>query len=120
MAKPTILDNARFLSRPEAVPVYAVTMGVGTILEARSILLLAQGASKAAAVAAAVEGPVTSMVTASALQLHRDVTCYLDRHASAQLRMVEYYEWIDQKGSSAPPSVPRPHYLDARKFQRRP
>jgi glucosamine-6-phosphate deaminase len=111
LARQTIEDNARFFARPEDVPIYAVTMGVGTILEARSILLLAHGEAKAKAIAAAVEGPVTSMITASALQLHRDVNCYLDRAAASQLTMVDYYEWIDQKGSAAPPTLPRPHFL---------
>jgi glucosamine-6-phosphate deaminase len=110
LARPTIDDNARFFDHPEDVPIYAVTMGVGTILEARSILLLAHGDAKAAAVAAAVEGPVTSMITASALQLHRDVVCYLDRAAASRLTMVDYYEWIEEKGPNAPPSVPSPHF----------
>src|SRR5712691_4502761 len=59
LAKQTIDDNARFFERREDVPIYAITMGVGTILEARQILLLASGKAKAKAVAAAVEGPVT-------------------------------------------------------------
>src|ERR1041385_3844826 len=74
LAKSTIDDNARFFKSRDEVPVYAITMGVGTILEARKILLLANSAKKAEAVAAAVEGPVTSMITASALQLHPDAT----------------------------------------------
>ena len=111
LAKQTIQDNARFFARPEDVPIYAVTMGVGTILEARSILLVASGTSKASAILGAIEGPVTSMNTASSLQLHRDVTCYLDRGAAAELKMIDYYEWIDQKESTAPPTVPRPHLL---------
>src|SRR6266513_541595 len=72
LAKSTIDDNARFFKSRDEVPVYAITMGVGTILEARKILLLANGKKKADAVAAAVEGPVTSMITASALQMHED------------------------------------------------
>src|SRR6185312_14633468 len=59
LAKPTIDDNARFFDKPSDVPIYAITMGVGTILDARQILLLAKGPKKADAVAAAVEGPVT-------------------------------------------------------------
>jgi glucosamine-6-phosphate deaminase len=111
LAKPTIADNARFFDRPENVPIYAVTMGVGTILEARSIMLLAHGEKKAAAIAAAIEGPVTSMVTASALQLHRDVSSYLDRAAASQLTMIDYYQWIEEKQPAAPPTVPHPHIL---------
>jgi glucosamine-6-phosphate deaminase len=111
LAKPTIQDNARFFDRPDDVPIYAVTMGVGTILEARSIMLLAHGEKKAAAIAAAVEGPVTSMVTASALQLHADVSCYLDRSAASQLSMIDYYLWIEEKQPAAPRMVPHPHIL---------
>src|SRR2546425_13263276 len=65
-------DALPIFERREDVPVYAITMGVGTILDARKLLLVASGNTKAKAVAQAVEGPVTSMVTASALQLHRD------------------------------------------------
>jgi glucosamine-6-phosphate deaminase len=111
LARQTIEDNARFFERAEDVPVYAVTMGVGTILEARSLLLLAHGPNKAHAVAAAIEGPITSMVTASALQMHRDVTSYLDRAAASDLKMLDYYEWIEQKETVAPQSIPRPHFL---------
>jgi glucosamine-6-phosphate deaminase len=102
LARQTIEDNARFFEKPEDVPVYAITMGVGTILEARRILLLASGANKADAVAAAIEGPVTSMCTASALQLHRDVIVYVDRPAAGKLTMIEYYEWIQAKRPGAP------------------
>ncbi len=102
LARQTIADNARFFEKAEDVPIYAITMGVGTILEARSILFLANGAHKADAVAAAVEGPVTSLITASALQLHPDVICFLDRPAAAKLKMLDYYEWVQAKHPGAP------------------
>ena len=102
LAKQTIDDNARFFSSPEQVPVYAITMGVGTILEARKIVLLANGKNKAWAVAQAIEGPVTSMITASAMQLHRDCTCIVDREAASDLKMLDYYEWIQAKMVNAP------------------
>jgi glucosamine-6-phosphate deaminase len=102
LAKQTIDDNARFFDTPEQVPIYAITMGVGTILEAHKLLLLANGRAKAAAIAAAVEGPVTSMITASALQLHRDAMAIIDREAASQLKMLEYYEWIQAKMPNAP------------------
>lgn len=105
LAKQTIEDNARFFEKIEDVPIYAITMGVGTIMEARQIILLASGASKQAAVTAAVEGPVTSMITASALQLHRDCTFYLDRAAASGLKMIEYFEWVQSKLPGAPPSA---------------
>jgi glucosamine-6-phosphate deaminase len=102
LAKQTIDDNARFFASAKDVPIYAITMGVGTILEARKIILLANGKKKAAAVTAAIEGPVTSMVTASALQLHPDVKCCLDRAAAAKLKMIDYYLWVQEKHPEAP------------------
>jgi glucosamine-6-phosphate deaminase len=102
LAKSTIDDNARFFDRPEDVPIYAITMGVGTILEARSLLLLANGESKAEAVAQAIEGPVTSMVTASAVQLHPQTTLFLDEAAASRLKMRDYYDWVLTKKPDAP------------------
>ena len=102
LTKQTIEDNARFFDKPEDVPVYAITMGVGTIVEAHKIMLLANGEGKAEAVAAAIEGPVTSMCSASALQLHPDVIFFLDRPAASRLKMRAYYEWIQEKLPGAP------------------
>ena len=87
----TIDDNAKFFARGEESPRCAITMGIGSILEARKILLLATGASKAAAVAKSIEGPVTSAVPASALQLHPEVTFVIDDPAAAQLTQRDYY-----------------------------
>ena len=81
----TIRDNARFFGSEEAVPRLAVTMGVGTILESRQCLLLAAGAHKAKAIRETIEGPITAQVTASALQLHRDVIAILDEEAARLL-----------------------------------
>jgi glucosamine-6-phosphate deaminase len=102
LARQTIEDNARFFATPGEVPIYAITMGVGTIVEAKKIILLANGKKKAAAVAAAIEGPVTSMITASALQLHRDTMYIVDRDAASELKMLDYYEWIQAKMPNAP------------------
>jgi glucosamine-6-phosphate deaminase len=102
LAKQTIEDNARFFDKSEDVPVYAITMGVGTILEARMIMLLANGEGKADAIAGAIEGPVTAMNTASALQLHQQVMFFLDRAAASKLAMLEYYEWIQENMPGAP------------------
>ncbi len=90
LAKPTIDDNARFFDKAEDVPVFAITMGVGTIMEARKIILMANGENKAKAIAGAIEGPVTSMCTASALQQHQDVVYCLDHEAASQLQMIDY------------------------------
>ncbi len=102
LAKQTIDDNSRFFDRPEDVPVYAITMGVGTILEAKQIMLLASGQAKAEAVAGAIEGPVTAMNTASALQLHRDARFFLDTAAASRLTMLDYYRWIQKNMPGAP------------------
>jgi glucosamine-6-phosphate deaminase len=102
LSKQTIDDNARFFERREDVPVYAITMGVGTILDARQLVLVASGEAKAWAVAQAVEGPVTSMVTASALQLHQDATVIVDEEAASELKMRDYYEFIYEKKPQAP------------------
>lgn len=103
LSKQTIDDNARFFDRREDVPVYAITMGVGTILDARKLLLIGSGKAKARAIAQAVEGPVTSLVTASAIQLHRDAVVIVDREAAAELAMRDYYEFI----YAAKPAAPR-------------
>jgi glucosamine-6-phosphate deaminase len=90
----TLGDNARFFHEGETMPQMAATMGIGTILEARQILLEAFGADKADAVYAAVEGPISSFWPASALQLHADVTFCLDAGSSARLSQLEYYERV--------------------------
>jgi glucosamine-6-phosphate deaminase len=91
LAEQTIDDNRRFFPPGEKVPQCAITMGLGTILDARKILLLASGPHKARAVASAIEGPLTASVTASVLQLHPDVTVLLDREAAEQLVNKAYY-----------------------------
>jgi glucosamine-6-phosphate deaminase len=104
LSKQTIDDNARFFERREDVPVYAITMGVGTILDARKLVLVANGKAKARAIAQAVEGPVTSMVTASAIQLHRSATVIVDEEAASELTMRDYYDFIYAAKPSAPKS----------------
>ncbi|HEX3658795.1 MAG TPA: glucosamine-6-phosphate deaminase [Pirellulales bacterium] len=95
----TVRDNARFFGSEEAVPRLAVTMGVGTILESRQCLLLAAGQSKAQAIRDTVEGPVTAQVTASALQLHRDVVAVIDEEAAQLLKRRDYYREMEQAQS---------------------
>jgi glucosamine-6-phosphate deaminase len=90
----TIKQNAPFFGGEDKMPRRALTMGVGTILDARRCLLLATGESKADIIAQAVEGPITSMVTASALQLHAHATVIVDETAAAKLQEREYYRWI--------------------------
>jgi glucosamine-6-phosphate deaminase len=84
-------DNARFFAALDEVPRHVVTQGVGTILDARHLVLLAFGSTKAEAVQAAVEGPVMAMVPASALQLHPHATVVVDEAAASRLRLADYY-----------------------------
>ena len=92
----TIRDNARFFGGEDQVPRLAVTMGVGTILESRRCVLLAFGRHKADAVRATVEGPITAQITASALQLHREVIGIFDEAAASLLMRREYYAEVEQ------------------------
>jgi glucosamine-6-phosphate deaminase len=85
LTEATRRDNARFFGPGEVVPTHSVTQGVGTILEARHLLLVARGAAKAAALAAAVDGPITAALPASVLQWHRSVTVVADRAAAGLL-----------------------------------
>jgi glucosamine-6-phosphate deaminase len=90
----TLKQNGPAFGGEDKVPRRAITMGVGTIIEARRCLLLATGSSKAEVIAQAVEGPITSMVTASTLQLHPRCTVVVDEAAAAKLTEKDYYRWI--------------------------
>ncbi|MFP6582296.1 MAG: glucosamine-6-phosphate deaminase [Candidatus Hydrogenedentota bacterium] len=89
-------QNAPMFDSIDEVPKRAITMGVGTILDTRRCILLATGASKAKIIAKAVEGPITSMISASALQLHPHCTIVVDEEAAAELEQTDYYHWIFQ------------------------
>ncbi|GAA1763746.1 glucosamine-6-phosphate deaminase [Kocuria aegyptia] len=95
-------DNARFFDDPGDVPTHCLTQGLGTILEAREVLLVAQGRHKAAAVAAAVEGPVSAMCPASVLQLHRKATVVVDEAAAGGLALTDYYRFVAEAGRRLP------------------
>ena len=90
----TIRDNARFFASPAEVPRHVITMGVGTIIEARSCVVLAFGEKKAQAVAAMVEGPVTADVPASVLQFHQRSILLIDGPAATALKRADYYRWV--------------------------
>lgn len=85
LTESTIQANARFFDKPEDVPTQAYTMGIGTIMRAKRILLIASGKDKAAIVKEALFGPVRPQVPASILQLHPDVTVVLDEEAASCL-----------------------------------
>ena len=90
-------DNARFFSGTDEVPTHCLTQGLGTIMDAGRLLLLAQGEHKAAAVAAAVEGPITAMVPGSILQFHRFATVIVDEAAASELRLADYYRFTFER-----------------------
>ncbi|HXX64173.1 MAG TPA: glucosamine-6-phosphate deaminase [Bacteroidota bacterium] len=81
----TRMDNARFFKNQDEVPRYAITMGVGTIMDAKELVLLANKSGKADAVKASVEGPVTAMCPASIIQMHQRAFVFLDKDASTKL-----------------------------------
>lgn len=85
LTESTIRDNSRFFDSPDEVPTQAVSMGIKSIMQAKSIVLIASGGSKADAVCAAVHGPVTPEVPASVLQLHPSVTIVVDQAAGGRL-----------------------------------
>jgi glucosamine-6-phosphate deaminase len=90
----TLADNARFFASGEAVPRHVITMGLGTIMDSRMCVLLAFGEAKAAAVARAVEGPVTASVPASLLQFHPRAKVIVDEAAASSLVRADYYRWV--------------------------
>ena len=87
-------DNARFFGSEADVPHHVITMGIGTIMEAKQILLLAFGPKKSRAIAEAVEGPITSVNPASILQMHAVTKVCLDTPAASNLQRTEYYRWV--------------------------
>jgi glucosamine-6-phosphate deaminase len=82
----TMRDNARFFDSPDKVPRYALTMGIGTIMDARQLILLANSEKKTDAIAKTVEGPITAMVPATIVQLHPSATIIVDRAAARKLK----------------------------------
>jgi len=118
LSRMTRSQNAPLFPNPQQVPRRAITMGVETILEARSCVLLATGTDKAEIVARAIEGPMTAMVPATALQLHPACTIVLDEEAAARLRETDHY----QRMSPVPnePAKNSPGILENNENQPRP
>jgi glucosamine-6-phosphate deaminase len=92
-------------------PRFAITMGIGTIMEAKEIVLVAVGEEKAKAISSMVEGPVTASCPASALQLHPRVKVVCDNAAARDLERAEYYKWIWEHKKE----VEKPHLLFRKK-----
>jgi len=96
LSEQTLRDNSAVFGDFSKMPRHAITMGVGTILDARRVLLLAFGPAKVRAVTDMVEGPLAGVCPASALQLHPRATVILDDNSSAGLKYADHYRWIDQ------------------------
>lgn len=93
LTEQTRRDNARFFDSVDDVPMHCITQGLGTILRARHLVLLAFGEGKAAAVAGAVEGPLSASLPGSAIQLHPHATVVVDEAAASQLTRSDYYRY---------------------------
>lgn len=94
LTQQTRSDNARFFNHDlDSVPRHAITQGIGTILRARHLILLAFGENKAQAIAHSIEGGVSSFWPASALQMHPHATLIVDEAAASSLKNLEYYRW---------------------------
>lgn len=102
LTKQTMYDNyesfyKKAKIKKEEMPHFAITMGIGTILESKHALMIANGKKKASVVAKALEGPITSQITASAIQLHSGkVTVVLDRDAASELKNIEHYRHVEK------------------------
>ncbi len=93
LTQTTVSDNSRMFEEGEFQPHLAMTMGIGTILDARHVILLATGEAKAEAVRNTVEGALSAMCPASVLQMHQRATIIIDRAAASQLEQLDYYTW---------------------------
>jgi glucosamine-6-phosphate deaminase len=93
LAPQTRMDNARFFDSLEQVPTHCVTQGLGTIMDAKQLVLVAQGEQKADAIARAVEGPLSSRYPASILQWHPRATVIVDEAAASRLELADYYRY---------------------------
>jgi glucosamine-6-phosphate deaminase len=93
LTEQTRRDNARFFDTIDEVPTHCVTQGLGTIMRARHLVLLAFGEAKAEVLAGAVEGPLTASLPGSMVQLHPRVTVIVDEAAASHLAYADYYRY---------------------------
>ncbi len=99
LTQETIEANSRLFKDKNEVPRFCLTMGIGTIMEAKMIILLANGKEKSQAIAKSVEGPITASVPASILQLHPQAKIIIDLEAASLLKRKNYYQWVyENKG----------------------
>lgn len=94
LTQQTRVDNARFFSDDETVPTHCVSQGLGTIMDARNLVMVATGEQKAEVVAAMIEGPVSAMCPASILQFHRRAFVIIDEAAAAKLQYADYFRHV--------------------------
>ena len=96
LTEQTVKERAQSFEKKEDVPKFAITMGVGTIMEARMCMLLASGKRKAEVLVKAIEGPVSTSIPASMLQLHPNLTVIVDDEAAINLRQKDYYQYVEK------------------------
>jgi glucosamine-6-phosphate deaminase len=94
LTEQTRIDNARFFESIDEVPRHVITQGLGTICDARHLVMIATGEHKADAIAAAVEGPLAAVCPASVLQLHPHATVVVDEAAASKLQLTEFYKTV--------------------------
>lgn len=93
LTEQTRIDNSRFFNSLDEVPTHCITQGIGTIMQAKHLILMAFGESKAEAIAQSVEGGISSFWPASALQMHPRATVVIDEACSSKLKNAQYYKW---------------------------
>ncbi|MDR3070716.1 MAG: glucosamine-6-phosphate deaminase [Propionibacteriaceae bacterium] len=91
LTEQTRKDNQRFFASLDEVPRHCLTQGLGTIMAARHVVLVANGKNKAAAVKSVIEGPITAMFPGSVLQMHQWATIIIDEAAATELELADYY-----------------------------
>lgn len=96
LAEETRIDNKRFFEPTETLPTHSVTQGLGTILRARELVLVAHGEHKAPAVEATIEGPLTASCPGSIVQMHPKAVIVADRLAASRLKRSRYYQQVTQ------------------------
>jgi glucosamine-6-phosphate deaminase len=88
----TRADNARFFASDDEVPRHVITQGIGSILDAHHVVLIATGTTKAIPIQRTVEGPVAAICPGSALQLHPHATVVVDSPCASRLSLADYYK----------------------------
>ena len=94
LTKKTIEDNSTLFKNPDDIPKHVITMGVGTIMDSKKCLMLVFGEKKGEAVKQMIEGPISSSIPASILQMHNNTIVIIDKDASSLLGRRDYYKWV--------------------------